>query len=326
MGPERRLRDVASLDDVADAAASAIGLDTETLVKDYWVTEVLRVLATRFPGSFVFKGGTSLTKALRCVDRFSEDIDVLVVESGSERVREILLRAMRDAVIAELGLEVVHQFSSRGRAREVHLRFRTRAARRYQPMVRLEMGVRGADHPPHELLPVAPLLTDAFDAMGRDRRSFRDLDPFVLAVQHPARTLWEKVVLLHTLVERDEHLDVESTRLGRHYGDVGALLAVPSVGAALADAALRRSIDESVRDVSARWFRRAPEPVPEGGYARSRAFHHDGSTREQLAVRYGAAVDLLWGPTGRLDFDTVIARVQRSHELLSVEGCSRGAD
>ena len=319
MRPEGRLRDVASLDDVAAAAAPALGLDAETLVKDYWVTQVLGVLARRFPDSFVFKGGTSLTKALRCVDRFSEDIDVLVVASGSERERDLLLRAMRDAVVGALELEVVHEFSSRGRAREVHLRFPTRSTDRYQPVVRLEMGVRGADHPPHLLLPITPLLADAFDAVGRDRSGLTDLDAFAVAVQHPARTLWEKVVLLHTLVERGEHLGVESTRLGRHYGDIAALLGVESVVAALSDIASRRAIDASVREVSARWFRGAPEPVPVGGYARSRAFHHDVATGEQLARRYQAAVSMLWGPSGRFSFDEVISRVGSSRELLSLE-------
>lgn len=314
-----RLRDVAVLDDVAAAAAPALGLDAETLVKDYWVTQVLGVLAERFPGSFVFKGGTSLTKALRCVDRFSEDLDILVVDQGSERERDLLLRRMRDAVVDGLGLEIAHEFSSRGRAREVHLRFDTGAVRRYQPIVRLEMGVRGADEPSHLLLPVTPLLAEAFDATGRDRGGFRDLDAIVVAVQHPSRTLWEKVVLLHTQVERGEHLEVESTRIGRHYGDVAALLHVPSVVAALSDVMVRRAVDASVREVSARWFRGSPEPVPAGGYARSKAFEHDASTREQLAARYEAAVALLWGPSGRLGFDEVIERVRDSRTMLSLD-------
>lgn len=48
------------------------------LVKDHWVTQALRVIQKRHPDTYVFKGGTSLTKALRCVDRFSEDVDLLI--------------------------------------------------------------------------------------------------------------------------------------------------------------------------------------------------------------------------------------------------------
>jgi hypothetical protein len=58
--------------------------------KDFWVTEVLRVLAAgashdapndrTYPVTVraVFKGGTSLSKAYRLIDRFSEDIDVFL--------------------------------------------------------------------------------------------------------------------------------------------------------------------------------------------------------------------------------------------------------
>jgi predicted nucleotidyltransferase component of viral defense system len=38
--------------------------------KDYWVSEVLRVLARNFAGDFIFKGGTSLSKGCRIVERW----------------------------------------------------------------------------------------------------------------------------------------------------------------------------------------------------------------------------------------------------------------
>lgn len=69
----RLLRETGDLADVAETAAQQLGdVDAEMLVKDYWVTQALRVIQKRHPGEYVFKGGTSLTKALRCVDRFSE--------------------------------------------------------------------------------------------------------------------------------------------------------------------------------------------------------------------------------------------------------------
>ncbi|MEX2374249.1 MAG: nucleotidyl transferase AbiEii/AbiGii toxin family protein, partial [Dehalococcoidia bacterium] len=272
----------------------------------------------QFPGQFVFKGGTSLTKALRCVDRFSEDVDLLIVGDDSNRERENILKGIRDTVAGALNLEVVRDFGKTGKARDVHLRFPSRLTSRYEPVVRLEMGVRGADEPAHQTHPIQPMLADAFDQMSRDRTGYADLDAFPVPVLHPARTLWEKVVLLHSLVESGEFEQAEPTRIGRHYGDVGALLALSAVTEALVEPAERRKIDASVRHVSVRWFGGEPPSIPDGGYAQSRAFNPDEPTRAILEHRYDLAVDQLWAPTGRSSFREVLDRVAGAKTLLSV--------
>lgn len=49
--------------------------------KDYWVTLILHNLSNSpFSNNVVFKGGTSLSKGYRLVNRFSEDIDIAMVE------------------------------------------------------------------------------------------------------------------------------------------------------------------------------------------------------------------------------------------------------
>ena len=49
--------------------------------KDYWVTYVLKNLSeSKNKGKVVFKGGTSLSKAYRLINRFSEDIDLAIIE------------------------------------------------------------------------------------------------------------------------------------------------------------------------------------------------------------------------------------------------------
>ncbi len=67
---------------LAARVADEIGLPAEQVEKDFWVTEVLRGV-TRSAGELgievVFKGGTSLSKAFRLIERFSEDVDVLVI-------------------------------------------------------------------------------------------------------------------------------------------------------------------------------------------------------------------------------------------------------
>lgn len=43
--------------------------------KDYYVTLILLKLTERVP-NLLFKGGTSLSKCYKIIDRFSEDIDI----------------------------------------------------------------------------------------------------------------------------------------------------------------------------------------------------------------------------------------------------------
>jgi predicted nucleotidyltransferase component of viral defense system len=59
----------------ATAHFQGAGLTEQLIEKDYYVTEALRVIATLYPTQVVFKGGTSLSKGWKLIDRFSEDLD-----------------------------------------------------------------------------------------------------------------------------------------------------------------------------------------------------------------------------------------------------------
>lgn len=60
--------------------AAKIGLSDAIVEKDFWVCYVLDYLFHRSPwsDSITFKGGTSLSKAYHLVNRFSEDIDLIL--------------------------------------------------------------------------------------------------------------------------------------------------------------------------------------------------------------------------------------------------------
>ena len=69
-----RFRDSAEFAPTIDAAAARLGISPAAVEKDYWVSEALRALASGYGDDFVFKGGTSLSKGYRIIERFSEDI------------------------------------------------------------------------------------------------------------------------------------------------------------------------------------------------------------------------------------------------------------
>lgn len=70
--------------DTVLATAEYFHISPTYIEKDYWITNTLRRLSQN-PNAdkVVFKGGTSLSKAYNLVDRFSEDIDIAVIDANS---------------------------------------------------------------------------------------------------------------------------------------------------------------------------------------------------------------------------------------------------
>ncbi len=63
--------------DALETAASILGRPADLLEKDIWVVWALDALFESSVGDhLVFKGGTSLSKVYRAIDRFSEDVDL----------------------------------------------------------------------------------------------------------------------------------------------------------------------------------------------------------------------------------------------------------
>lgn len=62
------------------ATAIKMGMRPEVIEKDFWVCFMLDHLFhdCEYSNAFVFKGGTSLSKAYHVIERFSEDIDLIL--------------------------------------------------------------------------------------------------------------------------------------------------------------------------------------------------------------------------------------------------------
>jgi predicted nucleotidyltransferase component of viral defense system len=57
---------------ILQQASAATGLPAHAIEKDWWVTLSLQALfSTKWKDNLVFKGGTSLSKAWRLIERFS---------------------------------------------------------------------------------------------------------------------------------------------------------------------------------------------------------------------------------------------------------------
>lgn len=71
--------------------------------KDYWITHALRLMSeNNNADKVVFKGGTSLSKAYHLMNRFSEDIDIAVIDAASftgNQLKTIIKRVAKEMTI-----------------------------------------------------------------------------------------------------------------------------------------------------------------------------------------------------------------------------------
>lgn len=69
------------------------GLREVYIEKDYWVTLALKIIVTsQHKESVVFKGGTALSKAFKSIERFSEDIDLVLLRKDTDTANQLKKR------------------------------------------------------------------------------------------------------------------------------------------------------------------------------------------------------------------------------------------
>jgi len=301
-----------------DAAAERLRFSAAIVEKDYWVTQALRILARDFPADFIFKGGTSLSKGYRLIRRFSEDVDILVIQretKGATSATHTLMKQMASAVKDVLGGPVIVVSSETGVHRDVRVQYP--AARKetggLPADVRLEAGIRGGPQPCERLL-VGCLLADALQQAGVSTTGFEDLQPFNVEVLHLGRTLMEKLGLVHSKLGADPS-DQEASKHARHYYDIYMLLGDDRALAVLRDRAEFGRILESMREVN-EWFG-GGELRPASGWATSPAFDTASPAYRRLRRAYDSAMaELHLGPGDPPSLDVIYARVAELAELL----------
>ena len=295
----RLLRDApAEFRALRDATAVRLGTDPRAIEKDYWATEVLRSTVTTskeragllgaLPPTLVFKGGTSLSKAYGLIDRFSEDIDLLVVTDATGKQLRRVLRNVADRVTEILELPATTEHAGRG---FLNVRFETPTvtpAPFLADGVLLELGTRGGPEPNGQRT-IGSLMAEAAAAIDPPALlEFTDLAMFDILVLAPVRTLAEKLAFLH---HRASIHDLDGLRRGtRHLYDVTKVLRDEDVREALTVNAMQdlmRDID--ARSAAAGW---AFTPRPSDGFAASPAFSDRGPKEDVIAIRKALAAGM----------------------------------
>lgn len=94
--------------EIIKLASRYFNVSPAIIEKDYYVTLILSKLEDQMP-FLLFKGGTSLSKCYKIIDRFSEDIDItLDIDHQSQSNRKKLKKVIVN-ICEELGLTLINK-------------------------------------------------------------------------------------------------------------------------------------------------------------------------------------------------------------------------
>jgi Nucleotidyl transferase AbiEii toxin, Type IV TA system len=253
------------------AAATESELPETFVEKDYWITEILRTIATTLGERAIFKGGTSLSKGWDLLDRFSEDIDLFVdpaVEPPlrNERAINRAMKRLNRDVAAIPGLDFVRADSQTigGRGRIDTFRYRSQfpELEGFPPTVRLEPGIQSGKQP-IATVEISSIVGGLLIERGAaDELDVKGIQPFEMTLLHFRRTFVEKLFAIHGKVEQLKESGAPLGRDVRHYADLYVLSGRPEVTAMLASDEydeIKTDYDEKSRTFFPRSYRPPPD-------------------------------------------------------------------
>lgn len=221
--------------------AQKTGLHEAIIEKDFWVCLTLDYLfhACPWKEAFTFKGGTSLSKCYGLIQRFSEDIDLIldwrVLGYSMDEPWEQRSNTKQDAFNKEANLRAEEFLSAKllptlkadlsvilGREAQLYILPEDLQTICFQypkifedsstlQVIRLEIGALAAWTPSVQKT-ISPYVAECYP------KAFTQPSTVVLTAA-AERTFWEKATILHHEANRPEHLPMPS-RYSRHYYDL----------------------------------------------------------------------------------------------------------
>jgi hypothetical protein len=327
-------------------AATRLGTPEQNVEKDFWVTWTLNVLFNGLPAGhprFLFKGGTSLSKAYGLISRFSEDIDITVfredlgqeasvpdLEALSRKKRQTRLDAIKETCRQYIQNTLAQQFEEavQGNLAESQVEanvpsvvvdpddpdgqsllfwYPTVTAGRdeyIRPAVKIESGAKSALDP-HEDLSIVPYVSE-------------EVPQLALRAEHVTtvvaeRTFWDKVIIIHGVrrwFEKRGVLRGEGQRVSRHYYDLHRIFQSELGPRAVADRAL--SVDCVAH---ARMFFNSPDLGLDRAVPGTFSLMPADEMIQDLRRDYGRMAGMIIGDAP--EFDEVMASIAALEEELN---------
>lgn len=218
-----------------------VGLPPFAIEKDWWLVHTLAlVFSMECASALIFKGGTSLSKGWNLIERFSEDIDLVLAKEYlgfKGKLSKADIRRLRKAsftfITTTFTNELKQKFADVGFT-GVNIKYRevknhdqdpivieiyypklTETDTYLKPDLLLEIGSRSLKEP------FTQRSFNTLVAQNFSTNPFAD-KPITIPIVNPERTFLEKIFLLHEEFQRpQEKIRVE--RLSRHLYDIEKL-------------------------------------------------------------------------------------------------------
>ncbi|MGW8317492.1 MAG: nucleotidyl transferase AbiEii/AbiGii toxin family protein, partial [Bacteroidales bacterium] len=214
-------------EDAIRAANDHLGIRTVFVEKDYWITYLLlRLSKSPHSDEIVFKGGTSLSKVHKMIDRFSENLDLAILRTEGRtatQVRNLIRKVEKELVkgFEEVNLEGITSKQTRYRktAYDYKRAIASESVTGIQELMILEIN-SFANPVPFKRMAVSSLIEQfLFETNQHDTIEKFGLQPFELNVLVPESTLIEKVLSLIRLSFFEDRIDKLRTKV-RHFYDL----------------------------------------------------------------------------------------------------------
>lgn len=316
MQADSYLHNLKDFRDLIQVVSSERRILPQLIEKDYWIMHVLYGLAKQ---GFVFelKGGTSLSKGYRIIERFSEDIDIrieppgeLKVMAGRNHQKPAHVDSRRrffDWLAENIhipGIESVHrdhefdddQFRGAG----IRLIYPTtlQAVDGLKPGILLEVGFD--DTTPNEAVDISSW---ALDKAATSGVKFTDNRALQVKCYYPAYTLVEKLQAVSTKFRQQQELGGFPVNFLRHYYDIYCLLADPGVQEFIGTETYQKRKEERFRKEDVRCI------------SENQAFLLQDPTVLQLYTSEYAKTEGLYY-AGMVPFDTILKRIRENFGRL----------
>jgi hypothetical protein len=245
--------------DALEVASAKLGRPAYLLEKDIWVVWALgAIYDSPFGEHLTFKGGTSLSKAYKVIDRFSEDIDLTydirnllpnrepipVTKSQAKKTADEAKARLADWIAQDFAPFLQQSLSNINAS--AHLEISGNDSEKLtlhypalktgvayvSPTVQLEFGARATGEPNEQ-----QLITCDMDGL-LEGITFPTCTARVMKVE---RTFWEKATAAHVFCLQGRF---RGERFARHWYDLVAISQSPYFQTAIQDKALARSVAE----------------------------------------------------------------------------------
>ncbi len=214
------------------ATAQHFGISEIYVEKDYWVTLALKEIFTNklTRQLAVFKGGTSLSKCFGIIERFSEDIDLVVIKEEGETDNSLKRKLKKVTGVLEPVMTAIPDHpleNKRGKIRKVVYGYEKAGVEGAFGQVRdhivVEASSLGKSHP-SEIAHVHSMITTFIATTNNiDPINEYQLEPFKVTVLSIERTFCEKIISLVRFSYTENPLE-ELTGKVRHTYDLYQLL------------------------------------------------------------------------------------------------------